>query len=360
MALTIVFAGGGSGGHIFPALALAEALRKRAPDAHLRFIGTQRGTEMKQVREAGYVLDLVPSQPVLGRSLFGKARAALALAHGTVRAFALLRRVRPDLVIGVGGYASVPAVLAASPLRIPCALLEPNAHPGRANRLLARFARRVFVQFEAACAAFPPGRALRIGHPVREIPRAQDQPRGARTRLLVMGGSQGARSINRAVLESLDRIAGPDVEIAHQTGPYDMEGVREAYAAQGTHAEVAPFFDDLPLRMARADLLVARAGASTVAELCAAGVPAILVPLPQADDHQAENARELEREGACVLIRDAEVGRRLGDEVRALIGDSARRQRMAEAAKARGAPDAADRIAEACLALIGAPAERPS
>jgi UDP-N-acetylglucosamine--N-acetylmuramyl-(pentapeptide) pyrophosphoryl-undecaprenol N-acetylglucosamine transferase len=361
MALAIVFAGGGSSGHVFPALALAEALRRRVPDAELRFIGTQRGSEMKQVREAGYALDLVPSEPVLGRSLAGKLRALLALARGLARALRILRRARPDLVVGVGGYASVPTVLAAAALRIPCALLEPNAHPGRANRLLGRFASRVFVQFDAAAAAFPPGCAVRTGLPIREMPRPQDQPRGGCTRLLIVGGSQGARSINRAVVEQLDRIVGPDLLIEHQTGPYDVEGVREAYSAQGAKAEVSPFFDDLPLRLARADVLVARAGASTVAELCAVGVAAVLVPLPRADDHQAANARELEREGACVLVRDAELDRRLGDEVSALCRDAARRRRMAETARARGVPDAAARVADACLALArGALAESPA
>ncbi len=354
MALSVVLAGGGTGGHIFPALALADAIRAREPGARLRFIGTERGQETKLVPAAGYELELVPSTQILGRNPLRAAAGLLTVARGAWRARGLLREVAADLVIGVGGYASVPAVAAASLLGIPIVLLEPNARPGRANRLLGRVARRVFVQFEDAMAFFPDGLSELSGYPVREMPGRTGSTKDGGLELLVMGGSQGARSINRAINAALPRLAELDgFSIVHQTGALDLDEVRAAYAQAGLEAEIAPFFDDLHERMLRADLVVARAGASTVAELCAAGVASILVPYPHAaDDHQMANARELERDGAAVVIPDAEVSTRLADEITRLAADAEMRGRMAEAMAARGRPDAAGRIWSSCKMLL--------
>jgi len=353
MALVVAFAGGGTGGHIFPALALAETIGKREPDVTLRFIGTENGLEGEHVPAAGYTLDLVPSRPVLGRGPLGMLAALVALGRGLHAARRLLRELRPDLVIGVGGYASVPAVLAAVTLGIPTALLEPNARPGRANRLLGRFAGRVFVQFEDAMSYFKPGRVALLGYPVRDIPRGNAKPRsGAHTRLLITGGSQGARAINRAIAAGLERLSR-GFEIAHQTGPHDIEEIRSAYDEAGLTAEVEPFFYDMPERLARADLVVARSGAATVAELCSTGVAAVLVPYPYAaDDHQMANARALERAGGCLVVPNAEVDVRLVEEVRTLGGDPERLQQMSEAAARRARPEAAEQIWRACRALL--------
>jgi UDP-N-acetylglucosamine--N-acetylmuramyl-(pentapeptide) pyrophosphoryl-undecaprenol N-acetylglucosamine transferase len=353
MALVVVLAGGGTGGHIFPALALAEAIRKREPDAHVRFVGTAKGLETRYVPTAGYALDLVPSAAVTGRGLTRGALGMLALARGTLRARGLLRDLDADLVIGVGGYASVPAVAAALTLGIPTALLEPNARPGRSNRALGRYAKRIFVAFEDAIPYFPPGRALLTGRPVRAMPRGLGK-NGGKLRVVITGGSQGARAINRAVCAVLPRlgdIAG--LEISHQTGAADLDETRTAYAAANVRGDVATFFDDLPARLARADLVVARAG-STVAELCQAGVASILVPYPfAADDHQLANARELERAGACVVVPDAELGERFESEFLALLQDTPRRTRMGEAALRRARPHAADDIWTQCRLLLG-------
>jgi UDP-N-acetylglucosamine--N-acetylmuramyl-(pentapeptide) pyrophosphoryl-undecaprenol N-acetylglucosamine transferase len=255
-------------------------------------------------------------------------------------------------VIGVGGYASVPAVAAAALARIPVVLLEPNARPGRANRALARFARAIFVQFEDARAAFPAARVEMLGYPVREIPKRSAAPDRTRVGLLVLGGSQGARSLNTALCALLPRLELDGVAIAHQTGAADLDSVRAAYATAGIDAEVAPFFEDVPDRLARADLLIARAGAATAAELCAAGIASILVPYPHAaDDHQLANARELERAGACRVVEDRELALRLEPELRALLADPAARARLAAGAAARGRPDAAAQIWARCRAL---------
>jgi len=350
MALAVVLAGGGTGGHIFPALALAEVIRKREPGAHVVFVGTERGLETRHVRSAGYPLELVPSRPVLGGGPFSALLALGTLMRGIVHARRLLRRLNADLVIGIGGYASVPTVSAALLSRIPTALIEPNARAGRANRLLGRFARAIFVQFEEALSCFPRGRGQLVGFPVRAIPRGNKQAPESVLRLLVLGGSQGARSLNHALMGILDQLSERDgFRITHQTGELDYEEVRAAYERAGVSAEIAAFFKDLPERLAHVDLVIARAGAATVAELCEAGLPSILVPYPYAaDDHQMANARDLERAGACLVIPDAELGERLANEVRTLAQDAPRRRRMAEAATKRALPDAAERIWETC------------
>jgi UDP-N-acetylglucosamine--N-acetylmuramyl-(pentapeptide) pyrophosphoryl-undecaprenol N-acetylglucosamine transferase len=359
MALAILLAGGGTGGHIFPALALADAIRKAEPDADVRFVGTARGLETKYVPAAGYPLELVPSAQVTGRGLWRGLTGMATGLRGIWVARGQLQAHRPDLVIGVGGYASVGAVAAAVTLGIPTALLEPNARPGRANRLLGRFASRVFVAFEDAIPFFPAGRALLTGRPVRapSCDRVGTLPPLRRadgvTKLLVTGASQGARSVNRAICAALPRLARiAGLEITHQTGAAGLDETRAAYQAAGVRADVAAFFDDLPERMARADLVVARAG-GTVAEICVAGVASVLVPYPfAADDHQMANARELERHGACVVVPDAEAAELLGDEVVSLLGDPARRARMAAAARSRARPDAARDIWLACKELL--------
>ncbi len=351
MALVIVLAAGGTGGHIFPAIALAEAIRKHSPDAEVHFLGPERGAQY--VRAAGYPLALVPARPVVGRSPLAALRGLASLARGVWIARRTLTRLGADLVIGVGGYASVPGVAAALSLRTPSALLEADAEPGRANRLLGRFVRKVFVQFDDARAHFPADRVEALGFPVRAIPRRAPRAGDSPLHLLVVGGSQGARSVNRAVVASLPVLAAAGLRVTHQTGPHDLDEVRAAYASAGVEGDVAAFFDDLPERLASADLVVARAGASTVAEICLAGVASILVPYPHAaGGHQMRNAREVERDGACVVIPDAEVGERLGAEVGALAADPARRRSLAEAALRRAAPDAAEQIWDACRALL--------
>ena len=354
MALVVVLAGGGTGGHISPALALAQTIERREPGAEVRFIGTDRGLERTHVPAAGYPLDVVPSRQVFGRGPAAAVAALFVAVRGVAHALSLLRVLRPALVIGVGGYASVPTVVAARLLSIPTVLLEPDALPGRANRLLARFARRVFVQFEAALARLPEGRGSLTGLPVRELPVPYERGASGELHLVVTGGSQGARSINRAVVAALPELSRAKLAITHQTGPAHVDEVREAYRAAGVAADVAAFFDELPSLIAGADLVLARAGANTCAELCAGHTPSILVPYPYATgDHQTENARELEREGACVLIPDAELETRLATEILALAADPDRCREMAQAAARRARPDAADRIWDECATLIG-------
>jgi UDP-N-acetylglucosamine--N-acetylmuramyl-(pentapeptide) pyrophosphoryl-undecaprenol N-acetylglucosamine transferase len=355
MAVNVVLAGGGTGGHVFPALALAEAICEAEPGANVRFLGTESGLESRIVPRSGYALDAVPASPIVGRGVVETARALGVAALGAWRARQILKRNGASLVIGVGGYASVPAVVAAATLRIPSAILEPNARPGRANRVLGRITQAVFLQFDDAAWAFPARKVHRLGTPVRSIPARKKAPAtDGPVRLLILGGSQGARSINRAITRSLERLGGSEAfDILHQTGERDLEIVRQAYLAADVMAEVVPFLEDVPEQLSRADLIVARAGAATVAEICEAGVASILVPYPfAADDHQMANARALERLGACVVVPDAVVSEELAPEIRGLARETDRRLGMGDAARQLATPHAARDIWKVCSALI--------
>lgn len=350
----VVIAGGGTGGHLFPGLALADALA--AHDVGVTFVGTANGIEAREVPAAGYPLRLVRGQALRGG---GAGRALLGLVaavRGAWQCRAVLAELRPHLVVGVGGYASVAGVLAAWSRGTPTVLLEQNAIPGAANRLLGRLARRVCVGFAETAAAFPPGRAVHTGNPIRaRVLAGTRRAAGAAPGLLVFGGSQGAHRLNEAMLDAVRRL-GPtarDVAIVHQTGRDDVERVRTGYAGLGLDARVEPFITDMGSAYAAADVALSRAGAMSCAELTATGVPAILVPYPfAADDHQRRNAELLVAGGAAEMILDRDLtGERLAAGLSALFGDPARRARMAAAARALGRPDAAERVAAECLRL---------
>ena len=353
----IVFAGGGTGGHLFPALAVADELRGRHPDAFIVFIGGTRGLETRLVPKAGFALRALPLSGLKGRSLPGRVLAAGAAALAVLRCCGWFVARRPDLVVGVGGYASGPAVLAAWLLRVPRMLMEQNHFPGATNRWLAPRADAVCVPSYAAKARLC-GVGLVTGNPVRpEFASIGPPPNGPRLALLVFGGSRGARSINRAVVAALPQLAAmtPPPLIVHQTGPEEHEAVARAYASHpGLTADVRPFLDDMSQRLAAADLVVCRAGATTLAELAAAGRPAILVPFPfAADDHQRANAEAVRDAGAAVMVEDRDLdGARCATEIAQLAIDRPRRDLMAAAARTLARPDAAERIADVADALL--------
>jgi UDP-N-acetylglucosamine--N-acetylmuramyl-(pentapeptide) pyrophosphoryl-undecaprenol N-acetylglucosamine transferase len=350
----VIVAGGGTGGHLYPGLALAETLEGRG--LGVVFIGTAGGIEARAVPAAGYRLRLITGRQLRGGGV-GRAAAGLAaLGRGTAQAFGLLGELRPDLVVGVGGYASVAAVLAARLRRLPTVLLEQNVVPGAATRLLARFADRVCVGFAESLAALPRGRGVHTGNPVRAaVLRAADRPPHPRLGLLVFGGSAGARRVNEAILAALPHLGplGRAIDVIHQTGAADLAAVRERYAGLGLGARVEPFLDDMGAAYAAADVVLARAGATSCAELTAVGLPSVLVPYPYAaDDHQRRNAEVLAAAGAAEVIADRDLeGERLAAALRRLLEDGARRAAMAAAARALGRPDAAARVADECLAL---------
>lgn len=368
----IIVAGGGTGGHLFPGIAVVEELRRRQPDVEVTFVGTEKGIEARVLPERGEHLELIDVAPLKGRTAAELMRSLSMLPGACSQAFGLIGKLEPDLVIGVGGYASGPMLLAAAARGVPTAILEQNAHVGLTNRLLAPLAGRAYVAWDEAAEQIGRRRAKLLGNPVRRAfvdaaRAALADPDGfeARSRkILVLGGSQGAKVLNETVpaaLAELD-LASRGIEVVHQTGAAMQGAVEARYRELGVPAEVVSFVDDMAKAYATAALVIARAGATTLAELCAIGRPSILVPYPYAaDDHQARNAEALSRAGAAITIREPMLTlEKLAEEARALLDDAAARKRMADAARAHGKPDAAAAIVDDLFAWLGGPTERRS
>lgn len=353
MSRTVLIAGGGTGGHLFPGLAVAEALVALEPDVRLVFVGTARGIEARVIPPLGHPLHLVDVRPINRMGLVGTLRGALSVPASLLSMWGILSTERPDLVIGLGGYASGPAILAASLRGIPAVLLEQNAVPGLTNRLCAPFVRRAYLAFDESARYFDPSKVVVAGNPVRAGFVGPATPPPTNGSLLIFGGSQGARALNRTVPDAM-KLALPDRPVIHQTGRAAEADVRARYAELGVAADVRAFIDDMPSVLAGAALVICRAGATTLAELEAAGRPAILVPLPTAaDDHQSANAAALERAGAAVLLPERELtAERLAALVRELLADEPRRGRMSEAARTLARPDAARTVALDLQALL--------
>lgn len=342
-----LMAGGGTGGHVIPALAVARELRARGH--RVLFVGTERGLEAKLVPAEGFELrkiDIGGLNRVGFRQQFTTARQ---LPLTTLQCNRLVRDA--SAVFSMGGYVAGPPVMAALIRRVPVVVMEPNVVPGFTNRLIGRFVSRALLSFAETAAYFPKGRTEITGLPVR--PEFFQIPRRLRTgmfQILVTGGSQGSRRLNEAGRQSwpLFRQAQSAVRIVHQTGPADFEDMRADFAKSGLEGEVVAFIRDMPAAFAAADLIICRSGAGTVSELAAAGKPSILVPFPfAADDHQLRNAEALERAGAACLVRDAEFhGERLFAAVQELAGPSASLERMGESARQFAKPGAARRAAE--------------
>jgi UDP-N-acetylglucosamine--N-acetylmuramyl-(pentapeptide) pyrophosphoryl-undecaprenol N-acetylglucosamine transferase len=356
---SIIIAAGGTGGHVFPGIAVAEEIRKLAPDVKIAFAGTARGLESRIVLMHGWPLRLLGSQSIKDKGGAARVLAWLRLPFSVIHALAMLISDRPSLVVSIGGYAAGPLTLAAWLLRVPVALVEPNAIAGMTNRKLGRLARKVFVAFDEARAYFPKGRAVVTGAPIRSevLKGGRKEAQGMQT-LFVFGGSQGARTLNEAMQDAAGRLSGmkDKIRVIHQTGksanPSDVAG---AYRGVGIEADVRSFCDRIWECYGEADLVIARAGANTVAELAALGLPSILVPYPfAADDHQRANAMALAKAGGARVVDDSECsGERMAREIADVLGDAERLNSMAAAARSIGKPDAAERIAKECIELIG-------
>jgi UDP-N-acetylglucosamine--N-acetylmuramyl-(pentapeptide) pyrophosphoryl-undecaprenol N-acetylglucosamine transferase len=353
--MRVILAGGGTGGHVIPALAIAQELRSRY-NAEVLFVGTQRGIETRLVPAAGFKLHLIQVGALNRVDLATRLKTLLDLPRALMESAKLIREFRPDVMIGVGGYASGPAMLTAAMMSVPTIAFEPNVVPGFANRMVAPMVSAAAVHFEATCHYF---RNCHVtGVPVRqEFFHVPTRSKDARPTLLVFGGSQGAHAINQAVLDALPKLmeAVPGIHVIHQTGERDYVPAQEVYLRTMISAEVSPFIDDMPGAFARADLLVCRSGASTVAEITAAGKPAIFVPLPTAaDDHQTQNAATLVDGGAARLLPQSELSSDcLVNEIAELLRDRARLAAMAAAARRFAHPDAAARIAALAARVAG-------
>jgi UDP-N-acetylglucosamine--N-acetylmuramyl-(pentapeptide) pyrophosphoryl-undecaprenol N-acetylglucosamine transferase len=349
-----ILAGGGTGGHVIPALAIANQLKK-SYDAEVLFIGTARGIENRLVPAAGFPLQLVRVGALKNVSLTTRLKTAFDLPRAVWDAARMLNQFAPDVVIGVGGYASGPAMLAAVVKHIPTLAFEPNVVPGLANRMVARLVSGAAVHFEETAEYFR--HAEVTGVPVRQAFFEIAPKRGGTPTVLVFGGSQGAHAINDAMMRCLPVLQreAPGIHIIHQTGERDYNVALAAYASFGESAEVFQFIEDMPAAFARADLVVCRSGASTVAEIAAAGKPAVFVPFPRAaDDHQRVNAEALERHGAAVVVEESKLeGVWLAETIAALLQDPQRLERMSQAARELAHPNAARDIAKMAARVAG-------
>ncbi len=356
---TILVAGGGTGGHVFPGLAVAHALSELA-DVEVVFAGTARGIETRVVPQHGYTLELLEVEPMKGGGPARAIRGALVAAKAMRHATGLVGRLRPSAVLSVGGYSAGPAALACVRAKVPLAVLEPNSTLGLANRLLAPFAGRAYLAWSETARHFRGDRARLYGVPLR--PGFEPRPYAAagdrRKRVLVLGGSQGATALNERVPDAVARAAKKvgAIEVVHQTGKDRETAVREAYARAGvTDVKVVSFLEDVAEQMAAADVIVARSGAVTVAEIAAVGRASILVPFPHAaDDHQAKNAMSLAELGGAVCVRQEAADEvRIGTELSLLLGDDQKRVTMAATAREHGHPHAALDVARDLLAFAG-------
>ena len=349
-----ILAGGGTGGHVIPALAIANQLKK-SYNAEVLFIGTARGIENRLVPAAGYPLQLVRVGALKNVSLVTRLKTSFDLPRAIWDAGRMLNQFAPDVVIGVGGYASGPAMLAAVVKHIPTLAFEPNVVPGFANRIVARMVSGAAVHFDETAGYFRNAKVT--GVPVRHAFFEIPPKLGGTPTVLIFGGSQGAHAINDAMIRCLPVLLreAPGIHIIHQTGERDYNDALAAYKPLGDAAEVFKFIDDMPAAFARADLVVCRSGASTVAEIAAAGKPAVFVPFPRAaDDHQRVNAEALAKHGAAVVVEESKLeGVWLAETIAALLQDPQQLKRMSEAARSLSHPNAAIEIAEMAAGVAG-------
>ncbi len=357
--MRLMIAGVGTGGHVFPGVALAEEVVTRHPGNDVVFVGTARGLEAKVVPAAGFPIELIDVKGLKGKGPLKLLANLLLLPRAFLQCWRALRKWVPDLVVGVGGYASGPVVLTAWLMRIPTAVQEQNAAAGFTNRVLGVVVQAAFTAFPEAGRYFPARKVQQLGNPIRrELMENYMRPSHAhdKLRLLVFGGSQGAHALNMRVIETLPHLADlrDSIEFVHQTGALDRDAVVKGYRACGFAVDVREFITDMSDAYACADLVVCRAGATTLAELTVCKKPAILVPFPRAaDNHQVMNAKSLVDAGAAVMIEEKDLtGELLAAEIRSILADAGRRETMARAAGTLGRPQAAREIADVCTELV--------
>ena len=358
--MRVIISGGGTGGHLFPGIALATGLQQRVGDCRVMFIGTRRQMDRKTLADYDFKKAAIDCMGFKGKGLVHRIRSILALPGAVLEARAIIKKFAPDLVFGVGGYVTGPVLLAARLQGVPTCIHEQNSVPGLANRMISRFVDRVFVSLPGT-SGFPAGKTILSGNPVRGEILAEAGEKKVKTgnghTILVLGGSLGAHRINLLMLEAmhhLQRDKGPGITLIHQTGTADLERIRGGYEAAGMPAEVAPFFKDMASLYRRADLVVARAGATTLAELSVMGLPALLIPYPYAaDDHQAKNAQYYVDGGGARMFRESDLDADiLGATITELLRSPGELHSMSVRMRTMGRPEATRRILDDCLKLI--------
>jgi UDP-N-acetylglucosamine--N-acetylmuramyl-(pentapeptide) pyrophosphoryl-undecaprenol N-acetylglucosamine transferase len=366
--MRIIIAGGGTGGHLFPGIAIAEEFLARDPNNEVLFVGTEKGIEARVLPRSGYRLECIATAGMRGKRILSKVKGVWLLLLGYAQSRRIIRSFRPDLILGVGGYASGPLVLAADKSSCKCFIHEQNAVPGLTNRILAKVVKKVFISLEESRQHVPASKLLLTGNPLRRqiLEGLQNDRRkpgygngngngnGKGFHLLVFGGSAGAHRINIAMIEALPELVAirEHITIVHQTGENDLAEVRNAYQREGFNAEVVPFIDNMAEAYHKADLILCRAGATTIAEVTACGKPCIFVPYPYAtDDHQRKNAEALVEKGAGFMILDRELsGKRLAAMIEELERNPRVRKSAGQKAFSLARPDAAKIIVDAMLA----------
>jgi UDP-N-acetylglucosamine--N-acetylmuramyl-(pentapeptide) pyrophosphoryl-undecaprenol N-acetylglucosamine transferase len=355
--MRVIIAAGGTGGHIFPGLAIAHEFKRRDAATRILFVGTTRGLEKKIVPREGFDLELINIGALKGVSIFERMKSLVELPASFVAAFRILKRFKPDLVIGVGGYSSGPTLLIAALVKVPTMVVEPNAMPGFTNRVLAWFVDAAALSFEDAKIFFGE-RGVVTGNPVRaDFARLKRKTRTLKLHVLVFGGSQGAHAINDAMIKALPLLGAKRerIDVTHQTGERDLDAVKRAYEDAGfASADVRPFVDDIAQQFELADVLICRSGATTVAEVAAAGKAAIFIPFPFAtDDHQRKNAEVFERAGAGRMIIQKDLTpERLAEELNRLIEHPYEIDQMEEASAKLGRADSTERAVDLATSLI--------
>lgn len=357
--MRIVIAGGGTGGHLFPGIAIAEEFLRRYDKAQIIFIGTKKGIESKLLGQLGYELRTIEIEGVKGRGLKAMVRSAYQVPQSMWQSRRVLKQFNPHIVIGVGGYASGPAVLTAHFMSIPTAIAEQNALPGITNRILGKFVKVIFVTYEQTQTWFPKGKVIISGNPVRAAfvaGRCVEKGKKDFWQLLVFGGSQGAVTINETMINMLSQLQKMKnkIRVTHQTGSKQLDKVRQAYEKFGIKAKVMPFIVDMAGAYAAADLIVCRAGATSLAEITASGKAAILIPYPwAANDHQTKNAQAMADAGAAVVINESELSSgKLFGVLEKLLSDEKKLKKLEENSARLGNINAAANIVDACIKLM--------
>ena len=361
-AIRLIIAGGGTGGHLFPAIAIAQEFMAKDPENKVIFVSTGNPFELSVLDKAGFILEKITAEGIKGRGLLRQLRSMWKIPMGIFESIRIIKNFKPDLVMGVGSYAAGPVAIGAWFMRKKLILHEQNILPGITNRILSRFADRIYVSFKNTKANFNPGKVLYTGNPLRKEFMQQAKENNTATfskdytfTVLILGGSQGAHSINEAVINAIEHFRKKqNFYFIHQTGKQDEAAVKKAYKDQGISCMVKSFFDDMPKQYQRANLIICRAGATTVAELAAVGKGVIFIPFPfAADNHQVLNARTFTETGAAEMILQKDLtGSILAQRIEYYASNKKALEVMAARAKSLGKPDAAKIIVEDCYKLI--------
>lgn len=361
--IRLLLTGGGTGGHLFPAVAAAQEFLRQMPETRVLFVGTRRKVDTKSLAAYGFASDNIRCYGLKGKNPLELLKALAILPVSFYQAGRIIRRFQPDIILGVGGYVTGPVVVAGKILGVPTVIHEQNSVPGLANKKLGAFVDRVCLSLPGSGAEFPPEKITYTGNPVRrnilqlaKNPSLKVSGNGRKT-LLVLGGSQGARAVNRLVSEGLQSLSDTilaGLRVIHQTGEQDFEGIKQLYADRGIESLVQPFFTDMAEIYSQADLLVSRAGATTLAEIAVLGKPAILIPYPSAaDNHQEKNGNHYAAGGGAIVQKQNELtGDKLAENIRQLMSDEGRLIAMGTAMKKLAFPDAAEKIVACCLQVM--------